>query len=124
MPSVVIELPDASRCMLPAWMFDPVACAEKTNEAEGQVGLTALRALRALLDAQPSRQVTRQQLEPRSSSTCGDADEAKDAATATTQLDGERGLATTAARDTHEVRRAAESLAAGGRRRRSDKEER
>jgi hypothetical protein len=49
---VVITLPDETRCVLPAWMLDPVHCDAMPQEPHPRVALAALKRLRALLDAQ------------------------------------------------------------------------
>ena len=49
---VLIVLPDQSRCALPEWMLDPIACAGLVDRPEPMISPAALCRLRELLDAQ------------------------------------------------------------------------
>ena len=51
---VVVELPDQTRCALPAWMLDEAFCKSLTEAAHPVVSVTALCGLGELLDAQVS----------------------------------------------------------------------
>ena len=50
---VVITLADEVQVAVPAWMLDPLACAQLTDEARPRIAVSALCDLRALLDQQP-----------------------------------------------------------------------
>src|SRR5262249_45348707 len=50
---ILIVLPDSSRCVLPSWMLDQVACSSLTDDQEPHIAVPALRALRQLIDAHP-----------------------------------------------------------------------
>src|SRR5262249_48612446 len=50
---LLIVLPDGYRCVLPSWMLDPVVCSSFTDDLEPRIALSALRALRQLIDTQP-----------------------------------------------------------------------
>jgi hypothetical protein len=49
---LVVELADGLQLAIPAWVLDPVACAPLCVTATPRISLSALRQLRALLDAQ------------------------------------------------------------------------
>ena len=51
--SLIVELADGLRLALPQWMLDPRACEALVVAPTPRIALTALRQLRALLDAQP-----------------------------------------------------------------------
>src|SRR5262249_47910289 len=47
---ILIVLADGSRCVLPSWMLDPVVCSSFTDDLEPCIALSALWALRQLID--------------------------------------------------------------------------
>jgi hypothetical protein len=47
---ILIVLPDGSRCVLPSWMLDPVVCSSFTDDSDPRIALSALWALRQLID--------------------------------------------------------------------------
>ena len=49
---VVVELPDGTRCALPAWMVDAGMCAGVRDSAIAVISRVALRVLRRLVDSQ------------------------------------------------------------------------
>ena len=49
---VIVELPDQTRCALPAWMLDEAFCKSLTEAEHPVVSVTALCGLGELLDAQ------------------------------------------------------------------------
>ena len=49
---VIVELPDQTRCALPAWMLDEAVCRSLTEAEHPVVSVTALCGLGELLDAQ------------------------------------------------------------------------
>jgi len=49
---VIVELPDQTRCALPAWMLDEVVCRSLTEAEHPIVSVASLCGLGELLDAQ------------------------------------------------------------------------
>ena len=49
---VVIKLADDVQVAVPAWMLDPLACQQLTDEGRPRIAVAALHDLRALLDSQ------------------------------------------------------------------------
>ena len=49
----VVDAIDGTRCWIPAWMLDPIACSAITQESVPRISIAALQTLRALLDGQP-----------------------------------------------------------------------
>ncbi len=61
---VVIKLRDDVQVAVPTWMLDPVCCQQLTDEAQPRSAISALRALRALIDSQSWLVTTRQAATP------------------------------------------------------------
>lgn len=78
---ILIVLPDGSRCVLPSWMLDPVVCSSFTDDSEPRIALSALWALRQLIDKSlPLSKPSVTSGAP--ANTGGDHAQAKDSATA------------------------------------------
>ncbi len=82
---ILIVLPDGSRCVLPSWMLDPVVCSSFTDDSDPRIALSALWALRQLIDKSlPLSKPSVKSGAP--ANTGGDHAQAKDSATSSAVL--------------------------------------
>jgi hypothetical protein len=86
---ILIVLPDGSRCVLPSWMLDPVVCSSFTDDSDPRIALSALWALRQLIDKSlPLSKPSVTSGAP--ANTGGDHAQAKDSATSSAVLHRQR----------------------------------
>ena len=89
---VIVELPDQTRCALPAWMLDEAFCGSLTEAEHPVVSVSALCTLGELLDAQVSLvSSSHDECKVTAKEKDNDARRKRTSALAATELDGKRG---------------------------------
>ena len=89
---VIVELPDQTRCALPAWMLDEAVCKSLTEAEHPVISITALCGLGELLDAQvPLVSSSRDECELTPKEEDNEARQQRTSAVAATELNRQRG---------------------------------